>query len=76
MLYEFNGKIYIKPFSNRLVEVEIIKDDEGEYTAKVTNKIISITSKMKNKISSITLKDAYKKINKSSRKTKQHFNTI
>lgn len=72
MLYEFNGKIYIKPFSNRLVEVEIQKDEE-EYIVKATNRIINITPKIKSKITEISLKDAYKKTNKGSKKV---LNTI
>lgn len=72
MLYEYNGKIYIKPFSNKLVEVEISKNID-EFDVKPTSKILILTPKIRNKLTEITLEDAYKKINKN---TQKEFNTI
>lgn len=67
MLYQYNGKIYVKPFSNRLVEVEISKKD-NEYDAKATGRIVELTPEIKEKIVEISLKDAYAKTRKIERK--------
>ena len=67
MLYQYNGKIYVKPFSNRLIEVEISKKD-NEYDVKATQKIIELTPKIKGEIVEISLKDAYAKTRKYERK--------
>ena len=71
MLYEFNEKTYIKPFSNKLVEVEITKNGE-EYDVKATKRILELTPKRKKEIVEITLKDAYEKKHKNEKK----YNTI
>lgn len=63
MLYEFNRKIYVKPFSNKLIEVEISKI-ENDYDVKATNKIVEITPEIREKIVEISLKDAYGKSRK------------
>ena len=60
MLYEYNGKVYVKPFSNRIVEVEVSKKS-GEYDVKATKKVIELTSEIKKKINEITLEQALKK---------------
>ena len=67
MLYQYNGKIYVKPFSNRLVEVEISKKD-NEYDVKATERIVELTPKIKEEIVEISLKDAYAKTRKIERK--------
>lgn len=67
MLYEFNRKIYVKPFSNKLIEVEISKI-ENEYDVKATNNIVEITPEIREKIVEISLKDAYGKSRKIERK--------
>ena len=67
MLYEYNRKIYIKPFSYKMVEVEISKN-ENEYNVKPTNRIVELTPEIKEKIVEISLKDAYAKSRKIERK--------
>lgn len=67
MLYEYNRKIYIKPFSNKMVEVEISKS-ENEYNVKPTKKFVEITSEIREKIVEISLKNAYTKTRKTERK--------
>ena len=64
MLYEYNGKIYVRPFSNKIVEVTIEKKG-NEYNVKATDKSIELTQEIKNKMVETTLEDAYKKTNKS-----------
>jgi len=67
MLYQYNGKIYVKPFSNKMVEVEITKI-EGGYNIKPTKKTVELTPEIKEKIVEISLKDAYAKFRKIERK--------
>jgi len=66
MLYEYNGKIYIKPFSNKIVEVEIIKKG-NEYNVKPLKEIKKLTQEIREKMSEITLENAYKRISKTDR---------
>lgn len=68
MLFEYNGKIYVKPFSNRLVEVEVSKPG-NEYNVKATKKIVELTQQIKAKVSTISLEQAYKIQNKKEIKT-------
>lgn len=67
MLYQYNGKIYVKPFSNKMVEVEITKA-EKEYDVKATKRIVELTPEIKDKIVEISIKDAYAKTRKVERK--------
>lgn len=67
MLYEYNKKIYVKPFPNKMVEVEITKK-ENEYDVKPTKKVVELTPEIKEKIVGITLQDAYVKSRKIERK--------
>lgn len=67
MLYEYNRKIYIKPFSNKMVEVEISKS-ENEYDVKPTKKFVEITPEIREKIVEISLENAYTKTRKIERK--------
>lgn len=67
MLYQYNGKIYVKPFSNKMVEVEITKA-ENEYDVKPTKRTVELTPEIKEKIVEISLKDAYVKTRKIERK--------
>lgn len=69
MLYEFNKKIYVKPFSNKLVEVEVSKNENG-YDVEPTKKTLIITPEIKNKIIEVTLEQACK------RSSKKRLNTI
>lgn len=63
MLYEYNGKIYVRPFSNKIVEVNIEKK-AGEYDVKSTNRTVDLTDSIRKKMTEITLEEAYKKTNK------------
>ena len=72
MLYEYNRKIYIKPFSYKMVEVEISKN-ENEYNVKPTNRIVELTPKIKEEIVEISLSDAYKRNRKIERKITDTF---
>lgn len=63
MLYELNGKIYVKPFSSKLIEVKVSKDG-NKYDVKATDKIVEITPEIKRKLTEVTLKDAYDKTHK------------
>lgn len=68
MLFEYNGKIYVKPFSNRLVEVEVSKSG-NEYNVKATKRIVELTKEIKAKVSTISLEQAYKVQNKKKMET-------
>lgn len=64
MLYEYNGKIYVRPFSNKIVEVTIEKKG-NEYNVKATEKSMELNQEIQKKMVEITLEEAYKKANKS-----------
>ena len=68
MLYEYNGKIYVKPFSNKLVEVEV-SFKNGEYDVKATKRVVEITPEIKKKVFEVSLEQAYKKQNKNKMET-------
>lgn len=74
MLYEYNNKIYIRPFSNKLVEVEVIKKDK-DYVVKPTTKKVLITNEIKETMVEITLENAFKKLH-SSRDIKASIDTL
>jgi hypothetical protein len=62
MLYLYDGKIYIKPLDNRLVEVTVSKKG-NEYNVIPSKKWIYLDSQIKEKISEITVEEAYKNKN-------------
>lgn len=66
MLYLYNGKIYVKPFVNKMVEVDIKKELNGEYNVIPTKNVI-VGDNFDSKITSISVENAYKKIHKSSK---------
>ena len=68
MLYEYNGKIYVKPFSNKIVEVEIEKKG-NEYDVKATKNVVEITSIIQKKLAEISLDNAFRKLHKSDKDT-------
>ena len=72
MLYEYDGKIYIKPFSNKIVEVEVIKKGE-EFEIKPLKGIKRLTPEIKENIKEITLENAYKKAHKADKGTLDTF---
>lgn len=65
MLYRYNGKVYIKPFSDKLVEVTIDKKG-NEYDVKPTQRTVIITPEISGKLLSISIEEAYKMQNKTS----------
>lgn len=64
MLFEYDGKIYIKPLVNKIVEVEVSKKG-NEYDIKPAKKMIYITEDIQKKMIPITKEDAVKKSKKS-----------
>ena len=58
MLYEYNGKIYIKPLVNKIAEVKISKKGDA-YDVQPTGKIIYITDEIKNEWTPVSKEDAY-----------------
>lgn len=64
MLYKYNGKIYIKPFSNKIVEVKVIKKN-NEYNVEPTDKALELTKEIEGELVSISLEEAVKPKNSS-----------
>lgn len=58
MLFLYNGKVYIKPFENKMVEVNITKRG-NEYNVKATEKWLELNDKVINNSHSITVEKAY-----------------
>lgn len=72
MLYEYNGKIYIKIYENKIVEVTIKKVADG-YSVEPTDKVV-MEDNIIRKIQSISLEDAYNLISaKKTLKSKEEF---
>lgn len=63
MLYLFNEKVYVKPFSNTIVEVEITKNND-EYDVKATNRKMEMNTIQKDSLVPIELEEAYKYLHK------------
>lgn len=63
MLYLFNEKIYVKPSSNIIVEVEVTKKGE-EYDVKATSRKVDMNKEQKDSLVPIGLEEAYKHQNK------------
>ena len=63
MLYEYNGKVYVKPFVNKIVEVKLVKRDD-KLDIEPTTKILDLTSEIKKEMVSITFEEAVKKLSK------------
>lgn len=66
MLYEYEGKVYVKPFDNKIVEVTIKKDTDG-FDVQATKKVI-IDDNISSKLNSISIEEAYKILNNRKRK--------
>lgn len=60
MLYEYDGKTYIKPLVNKMVEVEISKKGK-EYDIKPTKNMVYITEDVKKRMNAISKEDAVKR---------------
>ena len=65
MLFRYGTKVFIKPFADKLVKVDITKKG-NEYDVKATKEIVVITPEINEKLYSISLEEAYKMSNKSS----------
>lgn len=66
MLYLYNGKIYVKPFVNKMVEVDIKKGIGQNYDVIATKNVI-VDDMLDSKIVSISLEKAYELIHRSSK---------
>lgn len=58
MLYLYNGKIFVKPFENKIVEVQIKKEIGGAFDVVPTKNII-VDDNLTDKITSISIEKAY-----------------
>lgn len=58
MLYLYDGKIYVKPFDHKMVEVNVTKRG-NEYNVEATDKWVELNEKILNNIYSVTLEKAY-----------------
>lgn len=67
MLYIYDGKIYIKPLENILVEVNVTKKG-NEYNVVPTEKKVELDDKIRNSLFYITLEKAYEMQHKSDNK--------
>ena len=63
MLYTYKGKVYVRPFMNKIVEVKIEKNEDGTYDVKATKNEI-YDENITNKLTSISLEEAYKFLRK------------
>lgn len=65
MLYEYDGKFYIRPLVNKVAEVKITKKGNNyEVDLVEKNNLIYISNQMKDKMVEILPEEAYKKIAK------------
>lgn len=62
MLYEYEGKVYVKPFDNKIVEVTIKKDADNNFDVQATKNVI-IRDDISSKLTSISTKQAYELLN-------------
>lgn len=65
MLFRYANNVYIKPFADKLVKVDVNKKGK-EYDVKATKDVVVITPEINEKLYSISLEEAYKMSNKSS----------
>lgn len=65
MLFRYGTKVFIKPFADKLVKVDVTKKGK-EYDVKATKDVVVITPEINEKLYSISLEEAYNMINKSS----------
>lgn len=71
MLYIYKGKIYVKPYENKIVEVLIKKTSNG-YDAELTKNVI-IEDGLVNKLQPISIEEAYNLTSKKGLKDKEDF---
>ncbi len=67
MLYLYNGKVYVRPVTNKIVEVEIKKELNGSYDVKPTKNII-VKDNFDSELTSIALEKAYEVLHKNSKR--------
>lgn len=70
MLFRYENKIYVRPFANRIVEVEVSKKG-NEYFVNPTKNKVELTNKVANEMYSITIEEAYVLQNQNSNAKKQ-----
>lgn len=63
MLYDYKGKIYIKPLANKIAEVKVSKKGK-EFTVDIVGKLEYITPEIKKEMKPIAIDRAYKDPNK------------
>lgn len=63
MLYFYKDKVYVKPFENKIIEVEV-KKDGNEYDVQATQRSVEINRNDLSELYSITIEEAYKIQNK------------
>ena len=63
MLYQYNGKIYVRPFSNKIIEVKVEKKGE-EYNVVALPRYVYIDSVIATQLVAISVEEAYKSMNK------------
>lgn len=68
MIYEYNKKFYVKPFSNKIVEVNVEKKN-NEFDVQPTKKVVYLTPDIQKAMSEVTLQEAYDKSGKMSKST-------
>ena len=68
MLYEYNGKIYVKPLVNKIVEVTVTKKGD-EYDVKPGDKFKYITPEIQKEMVQTTVEEAYKRNSKSNKES-------
>lgn len=68
MIYEYNKKFYVKPFSNKIVEVNVEKKN-NEFDVQPTKKVLYLTSDIQKAMSEVTLQEAYEKSNRIGKST-------
>lgn len=67
MLYLYNGKIFVRPVTNKIVEVDIKKELNGSYDVKPTKNII-VRDDLNKVLTSIALEKAYEVLHKDSKR--------
>lgn len=72
MLYIYEGKVYVRPFDSKLVEVKISKKGD-EYDVTATEKTLEINESIRNALSEVIIEDAYNFQNKSKNKLTKDF---
>lgn len=70
-LFRYKGKVYVRPFVNKIIEVIVEKNKDGSFNVKATNNKVELTKEVSNELYSIPIEEAYKMQNKpTSKETK------